>query len=1027
MLKRHPRSRFVLPLALAMAAGSASTAAAQVQWRSPVAPAFAPEKDAGAALKQIIAQPRTRHLAVQLLRPITDADRSRLAAAGIRLCSPLGGSAFFASVDGDKLRADDPAIAELLAGVQAIDPLWKISAALVDPDPSAWVSVGTVETKDGKSEPVVAVYVLLHTDVPNDANTAAMVARHGGVVRDTIRTVNGLVVELPLSSAFALAAEDAVQWIEPALPLLTPTNAENRALTRSNQAQAAPYNLDGTGITVLVFDAGVARVTHQDFGGRATAIDAGSTQNHATHVAGTVGGSGAASGGNNRGMAPGVSILTAGLTAGTGFLYTNPGDIEADYTLAITLGAHISNNSIGTNVNANGSPCSWHGDYGVTDGVIDSIVRGSEAVSDGEAFRVVWAAGNERGGRCDDGSGFRTIGPPAGAKNHLSIGAVNANNDTMTTFSGWGPTDDGRLKPDFCAPGCQSGGDGGVTSCSSSSDTAYSVSCGTSMASPTAAGISALLLQDWVSQFPGEPLPRNSMLKVILAQSAVDLGQPGPDYTFGYGSIRADAAIDLLRVGAVAERELLQGFSDIYSVTVGDDAAPLVVTVAWDDVPGTPNVIPSLVNDLDLVVLSPSGQRHYPWTLNPASPGDPAARTGEDHLNNIEQVRIDAPESGVWSIQVRGSLVPIGPQAYSIVASDPTFELTGGVRIAIEPVTLAADAVAPGSPVPLQVALDVQGDTLVPGSMQVHYRLSGGAFTSVSMNDMGSGLYQAALPALSCEHAPEYFFSATAEQLGTVTLPTAGGAAPYSSLVGNLTTTFFDMETSAGWVSGAPGDNATSGLWERGVPQSTAAQPGEDHTPDPGVNCWITGAAAGAGVGTFDVDNGTTTLRSPVLDLSNATDATRIGYWRWYSNTAGAAPNADVFVVDISADGGTNWTNVEVVGPTGEGTSGGWFYHEFRVTDFIPLTGSVRMRFVASDLGSGSIVEAAIDDVTIFAVSCDDTCAADFDGNGTVEVPDIFAFLAAWFAQQPAADFDGVGGVAVPDIFAFLSAWFGGC
>ena len=67
------------------------------------------------------------------------------------------------------------------------------------------------------------------------------------------------------------------------------------------------------------------------------------------------------------------------------------------------------------------------------------------------------------------------------------------------------------------------------------------------------------------------------------------------------------------------------------------------------------------------------------------------------------------------------------------------------------------------------------------------------------------------------------------------------------------------------------------------------------------------------------------------------------------------------------------------------------------------------------------------DNALVIAFTLPDSCPADFDGNGTVAVPDIFAFLSAWFAQGNGADFDGNGTVAVPDIFAFLSAWFAGC
>lgn len=1028
MSKRQPHQHLVLPLMIALAAGTASSAGAQVQWRSPKAPPFVPTKE---ALAELATRPGGRHVAVQLVRAVTEADRAELAMSGLRLGAPLGNRAFFAAIDPSKIRSGPSAISGLVTGVQEIDPEWKLHPTFALGEASGLTIVGTDTDADGKAQPVVAAYVVLHEDVALDAAAEAIIGKHGGVVRDRVESVNAMVVELPLSRVPALAGEDPVQWVEPALPLLTPTNAENRTLTRSNQVQAAPYNLNGAGVSVLVFDGGTVRASHQDFGGRATVIDGDGQANHATHVAGTVGGSGAASGGANRGMAPGVTILSAALSASGEFLYTNPGDIEYDYGLAWDLGADVSNNSIGTNTETNGFPCNWQGDYGVTDALIDAIVRGSQTVSDGAPFRVVWAAGNERqGSRCDvEGLGdYHSIAPPAGAKNHLCIGAVNANDDSMTGFSSWGPTDDGRLKPDFSAPGCQSGGDGGVTSCSSSSDTAYSVSCGTSMASPTAAGITALMLQDWAALYPGEPLPRNSTLKVLLAQSAEDRGNAGPDYQFGYGSIRADSAINLMRSGAHAERALGQNFSDVYSVNVPAGSGPLVITVAWDDAPATPNVVPSLVNDLDLRVTAPGGQRHYPWTLNPANPSAGAVRTVEDHLNNIEQVRVDAPAAGEWTIEVRGTEVPVGMQPYSIVASNTSFTHIGSVTLTLEPVALAPASIDSGSPTPVSLQVGIAGDTLVPGSVRLHYRGDGGAFQAVEMTHAGGGLYHATLPGFACEESPQYYFSAQGSQVGAVNLPAAGPAAAYTTLVGDVALTVFDMEADAGWTAGAPGDNATTGLWERGIPQATAAQPGEDTTPAPGVNCWITGRQSGSGVGSFDVDGGTTTLLSPVLDLSTASPATRIGYWRWYSNTAGAAPNADVFTVDLSNNGGTNWSTVEVVGPSGPGTSGGWNYFEFQPSTLLPLTANMRMRFIASDLGAGSIVEAAIDDFTVYAVQCtNDTCAADFDDNGAVEVPDIFSFLAAWFATQTAADFDGNGTVEVPDIFSFLAAWFAGC
>jgi len=300
-------------------------------------------------------------------------------------------------------------------------------------------------------------------------------------------------------------------------------------------------------------------------------------------------------------------------------------------------------------------------------------------------------------------------------------------------------------------------------------------------------------------------------------------------------------------------------------------------------------------------------------------------------------------------------------------------------------------------------------------------------YTAITMTHAGGGLYEAVLPGFACGDAPEYYFTVNAVLLGQVILPDTGTTDPYTAQVGVPIITSFDMEAPAGWVGGVTGDTAHLGQWERGIPQATVAQPGADHTDPPGQNCWVTGRQAGADQNSFDVDGGRTTLLSPVIDLLGADASMRLGYWRWYSNSAGSAPNLDTFTVDISANAGAAWTSVEIVGPAGPGTSGGWLYHEVRITDFVPLTATMQLRFIASDIGSTSTIEAAIDDVSFYLVECNDACPADFDGNGTREVADVFAFLSAWFALDPSADFDGVGGIGVPDIFAFLSAWFAGC
>ncbi|MEM1452026.1 MAG: M14 family zinc carboxypeptidase [Planctomycetota bacterium] len=209
------------------------------------------------------------------------------------------------------------------------------------------------------------------------------------------------------------------------------------------------------------------------------------------------------------------------------------------------------------------------------------------------------------------------------------------------------------------------------------------------------------------------------------------------------------------------------------------------------------------------------------------------------------------------------------------------------------------------------------------------------------------------------------------EILYTVTLTESGRVEVYagSFTLGLRTIAAFDFEGPGndGWAVGAPND-ASTGEWTRGDPIGTAAQPESDVTPEPGTDCWFTGQGSiGGSLGEADVDGGRTTLVSPTFDVAGAQSAS-IRFARWYSNDTGGSPGADVFEIDLSDDGGATWTQADVVGPTGAGTSGGWIEAEIDVDSFVALTDQLRVRFIASDLGNGSIVEAAIDEVVVSAV-----------------------------------------------------------
>jgi hypothetical protein len=640
-----------------------------------------------------------RHVLMQFSEPLHPAERAALEAAGVKLQDYVGDNAFYAYVPTVVDTAQLSTVAKLRA-VQPIAVEWKLDRgyrvamlgdyAVARPEEQGLGALSAELTVEAQAKEVevrpfdwVAANVVIHRDVDfNDA--AALVNAHGGIVRSKFVEPNGLTIEIPYSGLIGLAAEDAIQYAEPPLPGFFELNAENRVNTQVSILQAAPYGLSGQGVTVLVYDGGTIRTTHVDFQGRATNGDTDAVSSHATHVSGTIGGAGVQTA-NNRGMAPGVLLVNYGFeVAGgltEGFLYTNPGDMQQDYGDAIlNRGADISNNSIGSNTAPNGFNCLSEGDYGLASAVIDGIVRGS--VSNGEPFRVIWANGNERQStRClgTDGwaSPFHSTAPPSCAKNHITVGATieqpltNPGQSTAAaSFTSFGPSDDGRLKPDIVAPGVN------VLSTTSTSDTAYTSLSGTSMASPTVCGIGALILEDFRNHYPGMPDFRNSTLKVWLAHTAKDQiaadDDRGPDYRYGYGLVQAQQAVELMRSGNWFEGTVGQGEAHQFFVIVPPGASELRVTCAWDDPPGPPVALGALVNDLDVRVYDSGGNQYFPWTLNSTRGSDldaAAVRTGPDRLNNIEQVVVDNPAPGAYRVEIYGFNVPQGPQVFSVAAT----------------------------------------------------------------------------------------------------------------------------------------------------------------------------------------------------------------------------------------------------------------------------------------------------------------------------------------------------------------------
>ena len=241
-----------------------------------------------------------------------------------------------------------------------------------------------------------------------------------------------------------------------------------------------------------------------------------------------------------------------------------------------------------------------------------------------------------------------------------------------------------------------------------------------------------------------------------------------------------------------------------------------------------------------------------------------------------------------------------------------------------------------------------------------HVRALGGAWLDVPLAPLGAGRFGANLPNIGGTATVfEYTFEAQDEAGNVTCAPAAGRDAPWRAERG----IYADRcEVDSGWQAGVPGDDALTGRWARGVPIGTAAQPGSDHTSN-GRECFVTGnGVPGAPASDSDVDGGATTLVSPLYDVRGASQAV-VSYWRWYSNDTGVLPPDDAWHVDVSNDGGTTWTPAE----DRRSSDANWRRVEIDVGAVLGPPQLVRLRFVAGDRGTGSIVEAAVDDILVQA------------------------------------------------------------
>lgn len=313
--------------------------------------------------------------------------------------------------------------------------------------------------------------------------------------------------------------------------------------------------------------------------------------------------------------------------------------------------ATLTNNSYAAVV----GNCTYSGTYDALSQNLDSMAFKTTEQLD------VFAAGNDGGLVCGPyPAGYYNIcGGFQTAKNILTVGSTSRNY-IVAGSSSRGPLKDGRLKPEITAPG-------NVIYCPVPNNT-YTYTSGTSLACPQATGVLALITERY-KQLHSNLNPKSDLLKAIVVNGASDLGRPGPDYWYGFGFLNGVRSIDILENNRYTRNSIASGAApQTFTVSVPANTAQLKVLLYYHDPAASASASKQLVNDLDLTVTEPGGSVvHQPLILNPLVAGVANnAVEGADHLNNIEQVTINNPTAGTYTVSVSDYAIPSGPQDYVV-------------------------------------------------------------------------------------------------------------------------------------------------------------------------------------------------------------------------------------------------------------------------------------------------------------------------------------------------------------------------
>ena len=445
-----------------------------------------------------------------------------------------------------------------------------------------------------------------------------------------------------------------VWFIEPIDPPSVPENKTARTLHRSNAINTNYFGgpkYNGEGINIMMQDDGLVG-PHIDRQGRldqsyCNGCSSNINNDHGDHVSGTIMGAGNLDP-TTKGMADGSFLYVFGSSN------NNYDDVPMLYQNQDVI---ITSKSYSNGCNA-----------GYTSLAKDL----DEQINLHPSLTHVFSAGNDGNSDCGYGAGAGWGNVTGGHKQAKNVIAV-ANLTQISNLAGSssrGPAADGRIKPDVGAKG---------TSVNSTlPNNTYDSFTGTSMACPGVAGCMAQLYQAY-KELNGNVNPPSALMKCVVLNSADDLGNPGPDFKHGWGEINVLRGLSILENVNYESGTISQGQDEDHYINVPAGTKEIKVMVYWHDKEASTNASIALVNDLDITLMSPSGNTIYPWVLDPtpnSSNLNAVATQGIDDLNNMEQITIKNPSAGTYGLTINGTAVPYGPQQYFLTYEIISEEIT---------------------------------------------------------------------------------------------------------------------------------------------------------------------------------------------------------------------------------------------------------------------------------------------------------------------------------------------------------------